>query len=107
AAGLAAGGAPAGGGAGHPPRRSPDRGVEIPLELRLDFVGEDLGVRVADEAVAGGRERRLAFGEVLEDAVVDDDDPARAVGVRMRVGLRRAAVSRPADVPDAARAARR
>jgi hypothetical protein len=87
------------------PRRAPHRGVEVSLELRLDLVGEDLGVRVADEAMAGGHERRLTLGEVFEDAVVDDDDAARAVGVRMRVGLGRAAVGCPAGVTDARRAA--
>ena len=40
-------------------------------------------------------------GEVLDDAVVDDGDPAGVVQVRVGVGVGRAAVGGPAGVPDA------
>ena len=43
----------------------------------------------------------LQLEVVLDDAVVDDDDPAGAVAVRMRVLLGRPAVRRPARVADA------
>ena len=45
---------------------------------------------------------RRAFRDevVLDDAVVDDDDPSRTVLVRVRVLLARAAVGRPTRVPD-------
>ena len=83
---------------------APHRREQVALEGRLDLVGEDLGVRLAREAVPGGRERDLALGEVLEDAVVDDDDLARAVGLGVGVQLGRAPVRGPARVADAGRA---
>ena len=43
----------------------------------------------------------LQIEVVLDDAVVDDDDLAGAVAVRMRVLLGRPAVRRPARVADA------
>ena len=46
-------------------------------------------------------ELALQLEVVLDDAVVDDDDPAVAVAVRMRVLLGRPAVRRPARVADA------
>jgi hypothetical protein len=85
------------GGAAH-------RRQQVAVELGLDFVGEDLRVGLAREAVARGRERRPPFGEVLEDPVVDDDDLAGAVGLRMGVDLGRPAVRGPAGVPDPRRA---
>ena len=46
-------------------------------------------------------ELALQIEVVLDDAVVDDDDAAGAVAVRMRVLFGRAAVRGPAGVPDA------
>ena len=74
------------------------------MESGLDLVGEDLGVGLGAERVARFRELRLALGEVLEDAVVHDDDLPGAVGLGMRVQLRRASVRGPARVPDPGRA---
>ena len=82
------------------------RGEEVSRERGFDLVGEHLGVGLAREAVAGGGERRLALREVLEDAVVDDDDLAAAVRLRVRVGLGRPPVRRPARVPDSGAARR-
>ena len=46
----------------------------------------------------------LSVGEVLDDAVVDDGEPAVVAEVRVRVAVGRAAVRRPAGVADAGRA---
>ena len=73
-------------------------------DLAGDQVGDDLGVGVAGELDPVGLELGLQFGEVLDDAVVDDRDPAGRVGVRVRVAVVRRAVRRPAGVPDADRA---
>ncbi len=73
-------------------------------EFVLDHQRGDLGVGLGDEAVALGRELLAQRLEVLDDAVVDDGEPARRV--RMGVRLGRLAVGRPAGVADADRAAR-
>ena len=49
----------------------------------------------------GGLQLFAELGEVLDDPVVDDEDAPAAVGVRVSVDVRRAAVGRPAGVPDA------
>ena len=64
-----------------------------------------LGVGVAGEAAAGGLQLRAELGEVLDDAVVHDGDPARGVGVGVALGRR--AVGGPAGVADAGRARER
>ncbi len=74
-------------------------GVEV--ELVLDEVGDDLGVGLGDELVALGDERLLEGQIVFDDAVVDDDERAGAVAVRMGVLFRGAAVRGPAGVADA------
>ena len=79
----------------------------IALHLSLDEVGDDLGVGLGDEAVAFLLELPLEIEVVLDDAVVHDDDPARAVAVRVRVLLGRPAVRRPARVADAVLAVER
>ena len=76
----------------------PNGRLEVPAIGFLDLVREDLRVGLADEAVAAGGERLLPFGEVFEDAVVDDDDPSLAIPLGMSVGLRRPAVRRPPSV---------
>ena len=68
----------------------------------LDEVGEDLGVGVGAEHVAGGGELLAQLGEVLHDAVVDDGDAPVAAHVRVCVGGRGTAVGGPARVADAA-----
>ncbi len=102
-AGLAARGHEHGVSAGELLHRRAHRRVEVALEGRLDFVREDLGVGLAVETMAGLRERGLALGEVLEDAVVGHDDLAGAVSLGMGVELRRPAVRRPARVSDPGR----
>ena len=71
------------------------------LQLVLEEVDDDLGVRLGCEAVPGRDEGGLQLLEVLDDPVVDDGGRAAAVDVRVRVLLRRPAVRRPAGVADA------
>ena len=73
----------------------------------LDQVRQYLGVGLRLEQVTFGLEPGLDRQIVLEDAVVHDDDGARAVGVRVSVLLRRPAVRRPPRVPDPERAVER
>ena len=68
------------------------------FELFLDQVRDQLGVGFGAELVAASEQFGAQLDEVLDDAVVDDGD--RAGFVRMRIFLRRAAVSRPSRVPD-------
>lgn len=69
----------------------PDGGVGLGEE-----VGDDLGVGLGEQVVAALGEFGAQGGEVLDDAVVDDGDPARVVQVRVRVGVRGTAVGGPA-----------
>ena len=82
-------------------QRGTDGGQEVALVVGLDEVGNDLGVGVGGKLVAGGLQLRLELGEVLDDAVVDDEDLAVAVGVRVGVDVGRLAVGGPARMPDA------
>ena len=56
--------------------------------LLLDQVGQHLGVGGGDQRVPAGLELGLQLGVVLDDAVVDEGQPAAAVDVRVGV-LRR------------------
>ena len=71
-----------------------------------DRLGDDLGVGLRGERDAPGEELPLELQEVLDDPVVDDDDPPRGVPVRVGVLLGGAAVGRPAGVADAGPARR-
>src|SRR5580765_4176470 len=62
---------------------------------------DDLGVRFGDECVALLLQLSLQRQVVLDDAVVDDDDAARAVAMRMRVLFGRPTVRRPSRVAEA------
>ena len=62
---------------------------------------DDLAVSLGHEDVTAGHELVAELSEVFDDAVVDDDDPAAAVGVGMCVDKAWLAVSRPACVADA------
>ena len=73
----------------------------VVLHLALDEVRDDFGVRLGDELVALALQLLLQIEVVLDDAVVDDDDLAGAVAMRVRVLLGRPAVGRPARVADA------
>src|SRR5216684_502719 len=73
----------------------------VGLHLTLDQMRDDLRVGFRDELVALPLELLLQIQVVLDDAVVDDDDLARAVAVRVGVFLGWPAVRRPARVADA------
>ncbi len=77
------------------------------LDLFFDQVGDDLGVGLGDELVAGGGKLFFESEIVLNDAVVDDDEGAGAVAVGVRVFFGRAAVGGPAGVADAEAAVQR
>ena len=76
-------------------------GQKIFTRRVLDQVGDDLAVSLGHEDVTAGHELVAELSEVFDDAVVDDDDPAAAVGVGMCVDKAWLAVSRPACVADA------
>ena len=63
---------------GHFQRNRHAGGVGFLLHL-LDQVGDDLGVGLGDELVALGGEFALQLQIILHNAVVDDDDAARAM----------------------------
>ena len=69
-------------------------------------MGDDLGVGLAGQRVAGRLEPGAQRGEVLDDAVVDHGDRAVAGQVRVGVAVVGPAVGRPAGVPDAGGAGR-
>jgi hypothetical protein len=83
-------------GAAH--RLLESRGV---FEMPLDQMRDDLGVRRRGEDVSFRAQALLDGQVVLDDAVVDHHERARAVGVGMRVLVGGAAVGRPARVADA------
>ena len=88
--------------AAHQQQRPADGVLEaVVLHLALDEVRDDLGVGLGDELVSLPLQLLLQVEVVLDDAVVDDDDLAGAVAVRMGVLLGRPAVGRPARVADA------
>ena len=77
------------------------------FDVLLDQVRDDLGVGLGDEAVVARAQPVFELEVVLDDAVVNDDDAARAVAVRVRVLLGRPPVRRPARVADAVGAVER
>ena len=86
----------------HQQQRPPHGVLEaVVLHLALDEVRDDLGVGFGDELVPLPLQLLLQIEIVLDDAVVDDDDLAGAVAVRVRVLFGRPAVRRPARVADA------
>ena len=66
-------------------------------------VGDDLGVGLRRHLHTGGLQFVAQFGEVLDDAVVDDRDATVLAQVRVRVAIRRAAMRGPPRVADADR----
>ena len=70
-------------------------------------MGDDFRVGFGDERMALPLELLLQIEVVLDDAVVDDDDPAGAIAVRMRVLFGRPSVRRPSGVAEAIEAADR
>ena len=94
-------------GALEPSQGGPDRVGEIAFVGVLDEVGHDLRVRLGLEDVSAGHQLVAQLAEVLDDAVVDDGDPAGAVAVRMGVEVARPAVRGPARVAEADAGTRR
>ncbi len=70
-------------------------------DLGLDEVRRDLGVGLRAQVVAGRLELGAQPGEVLDDAVVHERDPAVLAEVRVRVAVVGGAVRGPARVADA------
>ena len=67
----------------------------------LDEVRQGLGVGLRAKLVAARRQAVAKLLEVLDDAVVDDGDVARAIDVRMRVQVVRPSMRRPARMGEA------
>ena len=61
-------------------------------------MGDDLGIGLGDKLVALCGEFALQVEIILNNAVVNDDDAARAIAMRMGVLFRGPAVSGPAGV---------
>jgi hypothetical protein len=87
--------------------RAPHGRLEVAVEVLGDQVDDRLGIGLGDERMAGGGELLAQRQEVLDDAVVDDDDLAACVPVRVGVLLARRPVGGPARVADAERAFQR
>ena len=74
--------------------------LEVALVELADQVGQHLGVGLGLERVPPLLERLPDGAGVLDDAVVDEGDPAALVGVGMGVGGGGGAVRGPAGVAD-------
>jgi hypothetical protein len=81
-----------------------DRFLEVARIELAHQVREHLGVGLRLEDVTPALERLPDVSGVLDDAVMDDRDPARLVGVRMRIRRGGRAVRGPAGVADTQRA---
>ena len=79
----------------------------VVLPFLLDEMRDDFGVGFRGEGVALGDELALDLEIVFDDAVVDDDDAARAVAMRMRVLFSRSAVCGPSRMAEAIQAGER
>ena len=78
-----------------------DRAFQIALEILFDQVRDDFGVGLGLEDVAFALQLFFERQEVFDDAVVDDDDVAGAIAVRMGVLFGGTAVRGPAGMADA------
>ena len=86
----------------HALHRAQHRVLEaVVLPFLLDQVRDDFGVGFRLELVSLGDQLALDLEIVLDDAVVDDDDAAGAVAMRMRVFFGRPAVRGPSRVAEA------
>ena len=81
--------------------RGAHRTFQIAFEIFFDQMRDDFGVGLGRESVALALELFLERQKVFDDAVVDDDDIAGAVAVRMGVFFRGAPVRGPAGMADA------
>src|SRR5271169_5861225 len=71
------------------------------LRVFFDEMSDDFRVRLGDELVALTMELLLQLEIIFDDSIVDDDNLAGAVTVRVRILFRGAAVRGPAGVADA------
>ncbi len=78
--------------------------LEIPVEVLLHQVRDDLGIGLRFELVAFRLQSLLQRQVILDDAVVYHYDVAGAVAVRVRVFLGGPPVRGPSGMPDAERA---
>ena len=74
------------------------------MRILFDEVSDDFRIGFGDELVAFALELFLEFEIVFDDAVVNDDDFAAAVAMRVGIFFRGAAVRGPAGVADPVRA---
>ena len=98
-------------GDGVEPLEAPERGHRRGHELLgagrrrgealLEQVRHHLGIRLRAEPMTGSHEWLAELAVVGDDAVVDEREPARAVQVRVSVGLGHASMRGPAGVADA------
>ena len=94
--------------AAHQQQRPPHRVLQpVVLHLALDEVRDDFCIGLGDEFVALSLQLLLQIEIVLDDAVVDDDDLARAVAMGMGVLFGGPAMRRPSRVADAVVAGQR
>ena len=92
------------------PRPGQRRGAllkQIAVVLMGDQMSEHLGVGLGSELRPSATNASFSEREVLDDPVVDYDDLATGVGVRMSVAVAGDAMRRPPGVPDAERASER
>ena len=68
-------------------KRGGDCVFEAAIDLLLDQVGQDLGVGIGGQAMAGRDESRTECAMILDDAVVDDRQAPGAVGVGVGVSV--------------------
>ena len=87
-------------------QRRRDGFLEVALVKGAHEVGEDLGVGFGLEDVAAVEQRLLDGRSVLDDAVVDQGDPSRLVGVRMGIDGGWSTMGGPTGVADTGGAVR-
>ncbi len=87
----------------HPLQTGPEGVTQVhPLgQGLLHQVGQDLGIGLRPQLVAGGHQLVAQLDVVLDDPVVNQGHPAGAVDVGVGIGLRRAPVGGPPGVADA------
>ena len=81
--------------------RGADRSFQIPVEVFFDHVSDYFGIGLGFKNMAFALELFLQRQEVFDDAVVNDNDVAGTIAVRMGVFFAGAAVGCPAGMADA------
>jgi hypothetical protein len=84
-------------------QRGGDSLLEVSIDVLLDQVSQNLRIGVRGQTVTTGDESGTECAMILDDAVVDDGQASRTVGVRMRVPVRGYPVGGPARVSDSYR----